>query len=295
MTYNNNTIYQETQDVVFIDAYNLIYRAYHGNQSKLTNLDGMPTNAIYTVATMLLKLRKQFTNLAYTLAVFDGGGNFRTEINADYKAHRKPMPEELKVQMPHIKELFTIMGWPIMQADNVEADDVIGSLAIRAGAKGFNTYIVSSDKDFRQIVTSNINVLDTMQDVCYDPEKVKEKMGVYPENVVAWLALVGDETDNITGVELVGKGTAPKLLTTYGSLENLIANQTEIKGKIGEKLREAISNGQLQQSVELATLKTDLDITLTKKELRLKDIDNEAWGKFCDSMNFKSFTRNFKP
>jgi DNA polymerase-1 len=291
----NNKIYEEAQDVVFIDAYNLIYRAYHGNQSKLTNSEGMPTNAIYTVATMLLKLRKQFTNLAYTLAVFDGGGNFRKEINADYKANRKPMPDELKIQMPHIKTLFEILGWPIMQAENIEADDIIGTLALRAGDKGFNTYIVSSDKDFRQIVTSNINVLDTMQDVCYDPEKVNEKIGVYPENVVAWLALVGDESDNIIGVDKVGKGTAPKLLATDGNLENLIANQAKIKGKIGENLREAIANGQLLQSVELATLKTDVEINFTKKELRLKDIDNEARSAFCDIMNFKSFARNIKP
>lgn len=287
--------YQEAQDVVFIDAYNLIYRAYHGNQSKLTNSEGLPTNAIYTVTSMLLKLRNQFSNIAYALAVFDGGGNFRKELDEDYKANRKPMPDDLKAQMPYIKELFEILGWSVMQAENVEADDVIGTLAVRSAQKGFNTYIVSGDKDFRQIVTPNLNVIDTMHDVCYDPIKVKEKMGVGPENVVAWLALVGDASDNVKGVDKVGPGTATKLLETYGNLQGIIDHKDEVKGKVGEYLREAINNGQLAKSVELVTLKTDLEIHITKKDVRVNDRDEVRWLAFCEKMNFKTFARNPKP
>lgn len=287
--------YQEAQDVVFIDAYNLIYRAYHGNQSKLTNSEGLPTNAIYTVTSMLLKLRNQFSNIAYALAVFDGGGNFRKELDEEYKANRKPMPDDLKAQMPYIKELFEILGWSVMQAENVEADDVIGTLAVRSAQKGFNTYIVSGDKDFRQIVTPNLNVIDTMHDVCYDPIKVKEKMGVGPENVVAWLALVGDASDNVKGVDKVGPGTATKLLETYGNLQGIIDHKDEVKGKVGEYLREAINNGQLAKSVELVTLKTNLEIHITKKDVRVNDRDEVRWLAFCEKMNFKTFARNPKP
>lgn len=292
---NQEQNYNEAKDVVFIDAYNIIYRAFHGNQSKLTNPEGLPTNAIYTVACMLLKLRKQFTNIAHALAVFDGGGNFRKELDAEYKANRKPMPEELKLQMPFLKELFPILGWPIMQAENVEADDVIATLAKRAAAKGFNAYIVSSDKDFRSIITKNLNVIDTMKDICYDPETVYEKMGIYPENVVAYLALLGDNVDNVKGIDGVGVKTAVKFLNEYGNIENLIANKDKIKGKVGENIRTAIENGQLSKNIELVTLKTDLDINVTNKDVRLNNINEELWMDFCTRMNFKSFSRNPKP
>lgn len=285
----------EPQDVVFIDAYNLIYRAFHGNQAKMTNLEGLPTNAIYTVTNMLLKLKKQFTNLSYILAVFDGGGNFRKEIDEAYKANRKEMPEELKAQMPYIKQLFEILGFPIMQAEEVEADDVIGTLAKRSASKGFNTYIISGDKDFRQIVTNNLHVIDTMHDICYNPEKVKEKMGVDPHNVVGWLALVGDNSDNVLGVDKIGPGKASKLLNEYGTIEGVIANKDEVKNKIGENLREAIANGQLEKSIQLVTLKTDLDIKITKKDVTMKERNEDAWLLFCDKMNFKSFAKGIKP
>lgn len=277
-----------TQDVVFIDAYNLIYRAFHGNKAPLTNLAGMPTNAIVTVANMLIKLRSQFSNLTYALAVFDGGGNFRKELDENYKANRKEMPEELKVQMPHLRILFEILGWPCYQAENVEADDVIGSLASRSASVGFNTYIISSDKDFRQIVKDNLHVIDTMHDICYDPQKVFEKMGVSVENVTAWLALNGDTSDNVPGVNKWGPGTIAKYINYYDNLQNLILHKDEIKGKAGETFREAVENGQLQKSLELVTLKTDLPITLSKKELRPQAIDREKWLAFCEEMNIKT-------
>jgi DNA polymerase-1 len=278
----------DAQDVVFLDAYNLIYRAYHGNPNKLTNKAGIPTNAIYTVSRMLLKLPEQFNNLAYAVAVFDGGGNFRKELDSEYKANRKEMPEDLKAQMPYIKKVFELLGWPIMQATDCEADDVISTLAKRAAAKGFNTYILSSDKDFRQIITDNLHVIDTMQDICYDRETTKEKMGVYPENVPAWLALVGDTSDNVLGVDKVGKGTAPKLLEQYGSLQGIIDNKDLLKGKVGENIRTAIDNGQLLRSLELVTVKTDIEIALTKKDVRMKEIDSELWYEFCLTMDMKS-------
>ncbi len=280
------------QSVVFLDAYNLIYRAFHGNQSNLTNANGLPTNAIFTTVKMLQKIPKNFNNLAYCVAVFDGGKNFREELDENYKANRKPMPEELRAQMPYIKLAFDILGWPTIQAENVEADDVIGTLANRAAKAGFNTYIISGDKDFRQIVKDNLFVWDTMQDIVYDPETVKEKMGVEPKNVVPFLAMLGDTSDNVIGIDKVGKGTAAKLLNEYGSLEGIIENKDSIKGKVGENLREAISNGQLQKNIELITLKLDLDINYTSKQLRLKEVDGKRFYDFCMEMNFKSLIAN---
>lgn len=276
------------KDVVFVDAYNLIYRAFHGNQSNLTSPEGIPTNAIYTTVKMLQKLPKQFNDIAYCVAVFDGGGNFRTEIDENYKANRKPMPEELKQQMPYIKEAFEILGWPIIQAEDVEADDVIGTLAKRAAKAGFNTYIVSGDKDFRQIVSDNLHVLDTMQDICYDPATVKEKMGVGPENVVAYLSLLGDSSDNVIGIDKVGKGTAAKLLNEYGSMEGIREKQDELKGKVGENMRAAFASGQIDKNIELITLK-EVDIHITSKDVRMKDLDVDRWVNFCNKFNFKSF------
>ena len=275
------------KDVVFVDAYNLIYRAFHGNQSNLTNSEGIPTNAIFTTIKMLQKLPKQFNDIAYCLAVFDGGDNFRMELDPNYKANRKPMPEELKVQMPYIREAFEILGWPIMQAENVEADDVIGTLAKRSAQKGFNTYVVSGDKDFRQIVTENLHVLDTMSDICYDPAMVKEKMGVGPENVVEFLALLGDSSDNVMGVDKVGKGTAAKLLNEYGDMDSIRKNQDELKGKSGENMRAAFASGQIDKNIELITLK-EVDIKITAKDVKMKELDVDRWNEFCKKFNFKS-------
>lgn len=278
------------QDVLLVDAYNLIYRAFHGNQNKLVNAQGIPTNAIFTVARMLLKLPKNFSNLTFAVAVFDGGGgvNFRKELDAEYKANRSDMPEDLKIQMPYIKRAFELLGWPIIQAPNVEADDVLGTMALRASSKNYNTYIISGDKDFRQIVGDNLHVIDTMHDICYDRETVKEKMGVYPENVAAWLALVGDDSDNVKGVDKVGKGTATKLLEQYGSLQGIIDNKDEIKGKVGENIRIAIDNGQLQKSLELVLLKTNVELEFTRKTITPKGINIPEWNLFCEELGMKT-------
>lgn len=282
----------EQKDVVFVDIYNMMYRAYHGNQTNMKNPGGMPTGAIYTTIRMLQKIPQQY-NIEYALAVFDGGGdNFRKALDAEYKANRKPMPDDLKIQMPYIKRAMELLGWPMMQAKEVEADDVIGTMALRAEAKGFKVYIISSDKDFRQLVSNNISIVDTMKDVCYDRATVIEKMEVTPENVRAYLALLGDASDNVKGVDGIGSGTAIKLLNQYGSLEELIKNKDQVKNKVGENLRLAIENGQLQKSLDLVTLKTDLDIKITSKDVKMKPVEQQGWLDFCTEMNFKSFLKN---
>lgn len=280
------------KDVVFIDAYNLIHRAFHGNPGNLTNKDGLPTNALYTTACMLMKIPAMFSNLTYAVAVFDGGTNFRTELDENYKANRKEMDEKLKLQMPYMRKMFQLLGFPIMESDNVEADDVIGTLAKRAAAKGFNTYILSCDKDFRQIITENLHVIDTMSDTQYDPAMVMEKMGVSVDNVVAYLALLGDSSDNVIGVEKIGKKTAAKLLTEYDNIEGIIKVKDQLTGVAGKNLAAAIDNGQIAKNIELITLKTDLDIHITTKDVRMKERDLPGWTAFCEEMNFQSFLRH---
>lgn len=285
----------EEKEVVFIDAYNLIYRAYHGNQTNLTNSEGLPTNAIYTVSKMLQKLPSNFKNLVHGLAVFDGGANFREEISADYKANRKPMPDDLRVQLPYIKEVFDILGWSSFQAENVEADDVIGSLALRSSKSNFKTYIISGDKDFRQLVTDNLVVWDTMQNIIYDRAKVYEKMGIYPENVVSYLSLLGDSSDNVKGVDKVGKGTAAKLLNQYGDMLGIKDNLSNISGKVGENLTAAFNDGTIDKNISLISLKLDLDLKITAKDVRKSPVDNQRWEEFCLKMNFNSLLSKPKP
>ena len=277
-------------DVVLIDVYNIIYRAYHGNKNLLTNEKGIPTNALYTTIKMLEKIPDMFSNMRFCLAVFDGGSNnFRKELDPNYKIHRKPMPEELVVQMPYIKEAFRILGWPMLFAKNEEADDIIGTLAKRSGNAGFNTYIISGDKDFRQLVNGRINVIDTMHDICYDEDKVKEKMGVEPKLVVSYLALLGDSSDNVMGVDGVGDKTAAKLLNEYGSMDGIRQNQDKIKGKVGENIRKAFENGQIEKSMQLITLKTDVELHLKNKDMKKQPRNDIEWVEFCKEMNFKSF------
>lgn len=283
----------EKDDVVLIDAHNLIYRAFHGNQSGLTNGNGLPTNAIFTTCTMLFKLRKQFTNLKYGIAVFDGEKSFRDDLYEDYKANRKPMPEELSLQLPYLKEVFKLLGWSVMVADGVEADDVLGTLGVRSAKKRFNTYIISGDKDFRQLVNDNLFIIDTMQEIFYDRDMVKEKMGVYPENVVSYLSLLGDSSDNVIGVDKVGKKTAVKLLELYGNLDGIIENKDKIQGVVGENIRKAIEDKVLEKNVELITLKTDVDLDFKKSDILYRGIrDYQAWADFCKKMNFNSFLKN---
>ena len=282
----------ETKDVVLVDIYNLIYRAYHGNMSNLKSPDGTPTAALFTVIKMLKKLPQQFSNLEFSLAIFDGGGtNFRKELDGEYKANRKPMPDDLIIQMPLIKEAMKLMGWPMHQAHDVEADDVISTLAVRAASKGYKVYIVSGDKDFRQIVSSNISVIDTMYDVLYDREKVTEKMGVPPEQVRDYLALCGDGADNVKGVDKAGPKTVVKWLTQFGDIDGIIAHKDEIKGVVGENLRKEIDNGNVALWRQLVTVKSDVDIQLKRSELTMQPEDSEGLQEFYKKMDFKSLMR----
>src|SRR5213079_2028742 len=220
-----------------IDGSSQMYRAFHApvrtNEGGfLRNAQGRPTNAVYIFVTMLRKLLNEHTP-EYIAASFDlPGRTFRDDLAVDYKANRSPMPDELAEQIPMVHAACEALGVPILTSERYEADDVIGTLATKAVAAGFDVAIVTGDKDFFQLVHGGITVYNPKEEgTWYDAAGVKEKFGVAPEQVVDVLALMGDTIDNIKGVPGIGDKGARELIATYGSLENLIAHATEIKNK----------------------------------------------------------------
>src|SRR5919204_3352093 len=223
--------------VHLIDGSSQMYRAYHApvrtaEGGLLRNAKGQPTNAVYIFVTMLRKLINEHKP-EYIGASFDlPGRTFRDDVAADYKANRAPMPDELAVQIPMVHGACEALGVPIITSDRYEADDVIGTLAVKAAAAGFEAVIVTLDKDFFQLVGDGIRVFNPRDDgTWYDAAGVREKLGVTPEQVVDVLALMGDTIDNIKGVPGIGDKGARELIATYGSIENLLANAAEIKNK----------------------------------------------------------------
>lgn len=281
---------EKEENFVLIDAYNLIYRAFHGNMAPMKNQEGLPTNAIYTVCKMLQKIKRENT-IKYAICVFDGaGGNAaRREIDDSYKQNRKPMPEDLKKQMPYIQQAIELLGWPTYQATNAEADDVIATLAKRAAAKGFNAYIVSGDKDFRAIVDDRICVVDTMSGIIYNEAMVIEKMGIKPSQVTDYLSMIGDSIDNVIGVDKLGPKTAVKYLTQYETLENVIAHAHELTGVVGDNFRAAVTSGQIYKNKQLIALNCSVPLELKMRNITPLDINQQSWEEFCSIMNFKSF------
>src|ERR671935_1746901 len=220
-----------------IDGSSQMYRAFHApvrtaEGSILRNAEGRPTNAVYIFVTMLRKLLNEHKP-EYIAASFDlPGRTFRDDMVSDYKANRAPMPDELAVQIPMVHAACEALGVPILNSERYEADDVIGTLATKAAAAGFDVAIVTLDKDFFQLVHDGLRVFNPREEgTWYDAAGVKEKFGVAPEQVVDVLALMGDTIDNIKGVPGIGEKGALNLIAAYGSLENLLAHASEIKNK----------------------------------------------------------------
>ena len=244
--------------LLLVDGSSYLYRAFYA-LTHLTAPDGMPTNAIYGVLKMLNKLRDD-TPHDYCACVFDAKGkNFRHELFADYKATRPPMPDDLRPQAEMLPELVQLMGWKVLKINNVEADDVIGTLAFQAATQGMNVIISTGDKDMAQLVNSQITLVNTMKNETLNSDGVLEKFGVKPEQIRDFLALMGDKVDNVPGVEKCGEKTAAKWLAEFGSLDEIMRRADEFKGKIGENLRAALP--QLPLSYELVTIKTDVDLS----------------------------------
>lgn len=243
--------------LLLVDGSSYLYRAYHA-MAQLTAPDGAPTGALYGVLNMLRRLRSDYVH-DYCAVVFDAKGkNFRHEMFPDYKATRPPMPDDLRPQAEALPDLVRLMGWPVLVIPQVEADDVIGTLAKMASEAGWNVVVSTGDKDMAQLVNERVTLVNTMSGETLDIEGVKEKFGVRPDQIRDYLALMGDKVDNVPGVEKCGPKTAVKWLEAYGSLAGVMEHAAEIKGKVGENLQAALE--QLPLSYDLVTIKTDVDL-----------------------------------
>ena len=243
--------------LLLVDGSSYLYRAYHA-MAQLSAPDGAPTGALYGVLNMLRRLRADYVH-EYCAVVFDAKGkNFRHEMFPDYKATRPPMPDDLRPQAEALPDLVRLMGWPVLVIPQVEADDVIGTLAAMAGEAGWNVVVSTGDKDMAQLVNERVTLVNTMSGEKLDIEGVKEKFGVRPDQIRDYLALMGDKVDNVPGVEKCGPKTAVKWLEAYGSLAGVMEHAAEIKGKVGENLQAALP--QLPLSYDLVTIKTDVDL-----------------------------------
>ena len=243
--------------LLLVDGSSYVYRAYHA-MAQLSAPEGTPTGAVYGVLNMLRKLRSEYVH-NHCCCVFDAKGkNFRHDMFEDYKATRPPMPDDLRPQAEMLPDLVRLMGWPVLVIPSVEADDVIGTLAKQAEAEGWDVVISTGDKDMAQLVSEHVSLINTMNGEVLDIPGVQTKFGVRPDQIIDYLALMGDKVDNVPGVDKCGPKTAVKWLDAYGSLQGVIEHAAEIKGKVGEHLQAAIP--RLPLSYELVTIKTDLDL-----------------------------------
>lgn len=245
------------QTLLLVDGSSYLYRAFHA-MAPLTAPDGTPTGALYGVLNMLRRLRADYAH-DYCAVVFDAKGkNFRHDMFPDYKATRPPMPDDLRPQAEMLPEMVRLMGWPVLVVPDVEADDVIGTLARQGAEHGWQVVVSTGDKDMAQLVNNNVTLVNTMSGETLDTAGVVNKFGVAPEQIRDYLALMGDKVDNVPGVEKCGPKTAVKWLEQYDTLEGVMAHAGEIKGKAGENLQAALP--QLPLSYQLVTIKTDVDL-----------------------------------
>jgi DNA polymerase I len=277
-----------TPDLILVDGSSYLYRAFHA-LPPLANSRGEPTGAVHGVLNMLHKLLREYprTRLA---VVFDAPGKtFRDELFAEYKAHRPPMPDDLRAQIDPLLQAVTGMGLPLLRIAGVEADDVIGTLARRAAAAGERVLISTGDKDMAQLVDERVTLINTMSDTLLDRQGVKNKFDVYPEQIIDYLALVGDSSDNIPGIDQVGPKTAAKWLNAYGTLDELLAHAAELSGKAGENLRAGTDT--LALSRQLASIRCDLDLPVEEAALQARPRDTEALRVLYSRLELRTLLR----
>jgi DNA polymerase-1 len=272
--------------LLLVDGSSYLYRAFHA-LPPLTNKQGTPTGAVYGVLRMVRKLieEEQPDRVA---VIFDAKGKtFRHDLYKEYKANRPPMPDDLSVQIKPIHELIKALGIPIISIADVEADDVIGTMAHSTFAAKHNVLISTGDKDMAQLVTDKVMLINTMNDVRMGVSEVYEKFGVSPDQIIDYLALIGDKVDNIPGVPGVGPKTAVKWLQQFETMQGVIDHADEVKGKIGEKLRAAVD--QLPLSYELATIKCDVKLDIVIDDLQLGTRDIQVLAKLYEELDFNAW------
>ncbi|KGJ96806.1 DNA polymerase I [Colwellia psychrerythraea] len=272
--------------LILVDGSSYLFRAYHVPYLQaLSTADGQPTGAITGVLNMLRSLKKDYPN-GNIIAIFDAKGKtFRNDMYPEYKANRPPMPDDLRTQIAPLHEIITAMGLPLLVIPGVEADDVIGTLAKQADELGIETVISTGDKDMAQLVTEHVRLINTMTDVEMDVAGVSEKFGVRPDQIIDYLALMGDKVDNIPGVVKCGPKTAVKWLAEHGTMAEVIANADKVKGKIGENLRDALE--QLPLSYQLATIKCDVELEQTAGQLAASEPDIAALSELYQKFELK--------
>jgi DNA polymerase I len=275
--------------IILIDGSSYFHRAYHA-LPPLTTTKGEPTGAIYGVINMIKKIMKDY-NPEYIAVIFDAKGkNFRHELYPEYKATRPQMPDDLVQQIKPLHETIKAMGLTLISIAGVEADDVIGTLAKKATSAKIPVVISTGDKDFAQLVNEHIILINTMSNTVLDTENVVKKFGVPPEKIIDYLTLVGDTSDNIPGVPNIGPKTAVKLLTEYGSLDEIVKHAHEIKGKMGENLQKSLD--YLPLAKKLVTIKDDVELNLELADLKKTAPDNTKLAELFQHLEFKIWREN---
>lgn len=279
--------------LIIVDVSNFIFRAYFAIQRPMTSPTGVPTKAVYGVQSMMLKMLSEHKPTHIFLARDTKGGSFRNKIYPEYKANRSAPPDDLIPQFPLIDRLIKLMNLPTFSHDEYEADDIIGSACVQWKDEFEEIYIASGDKDLMQFVGGNIKMLDTMKDKLYTPADVEEKMGVRPDQIVDYLSIVGDASDNIPGMKGIGAVGAAKLLKEYGTFENIVANKDQLKGKkVIEAFTDHLELGLL--SKKLVQITTDLDLGHKPEETSISFYPSNELIEFMAEMGFNSSIAKYK-
>ena len=278
--------------LILVDGSSYLYRAYHALPPLMTSKN-QPTGAIRGVISMIKKILEDHPKSLVGI-IFDAKGKtFRNEMYKDYKANRPPMPDDLVQQIEPIFSIIKALGIKVISVEGVEADDVIGTLANMADKIGHQTVISTGDKDLTQLVNKHIKVVNTMSDELLDEKGVEKKFGVKPNLIIDYLALVGDSSDNIPGVEKVGPKTAVKWLQEHGNLDNIIKNSENIPGKVGENLRNGLD--QLKLSKKLVTIKKDVNLKISLDDLKVDKGDKNSLEKIYTELEFKTWLEADSP
>ena len=278
------------KNLYIVDGSSYIYRAFHA-MPPLTTSSGRPTGAIKGVSNMMMNLKNE-NDGSSIITVFDAKGKtFRSDIYPDYKANRPPMPDELRLQLDPIKSICKAIGFPIVEIEGVEADDVIATIVEMAKGEGYSCVISSLDKDLMQLVEDpSVSMINTMTNKKFNEKAVIEKFGVRPNQIRDMLALVGDSSDNIPGVPKVGQKTAAKWLNEFGNLESIRENAPSIKGVVGENLRNSLDD--LDRNINLVSLKQDVDIQIKFSDLLILNPNDDELNKIFSELEFATIKNN---